>query len=118
MSEITLDRGDAGRVVNARPGDVVVIGMTETPTSGYRWELASSGAASPEEELPGTAPVLQLAGDEFQPERGALGAGGIHIFRFVVVAPGSASVRLVHRRRWESGVDPVETWEATLRSAV
>lgn len=104
MAEIRLDMADTGRSRRAAPGDLVIVRLDETPTSGYRWEV---GAFDPA--------VLESEGDDFAPSTGAgIGGGGTREFRFRVVGAGDSSLRLMQRRAWEPDTDPVKTFAATV----
>jgi inhibitor of cysteine peptidase len=103
LAEIDLDGNVTGRSIAARPGDVLILRLEETPTSGYRWEL--------DDHDPG---VLAPAGDEFSPDSGdTMGGGGIRRFRFTVVGPGISPLKLVRRRPWAAD-SVVEAFEATV----
>jgi len=106
MAEITLDMADTGRSRRAAPGDLVIVRLEETPTSGYRWEV---GAFDPA--------VLEPEGDDFAPSTGAgIGGGGTREFRFRVVGLGADTLSLVRRRAWEPDTQPVEAFEATVQA--
>jgi inhibitor of cysteine peptidase len=106
VAQVVLDRGGAGRSHPAASGDLVVIRLPETPTSGYRWAV---DAYDPE--------VLRLAGDEFRPAPEArLGGGGEREFRFSVIGAGSTPVRLARRRAWEGAGAAAERFEATIEA--
>jgi predicted secreted protein len=107
MTEIGLDRTDAGRARAAAPGDTIVVALDESPTSGYRWAV---DAVEPT--------VLTAVGDEYTPSSSGLGGGGVHRFRFDVAGTGASRIRLALRRSWDpdSVVDTFETTiEATAR---
>lgn len=107
MAQINLDRSDDGGARSASPGDVMVIRLDETPTSGYRWQVDECDPA-----------VLRSAGDEFRPTGGAgIGGGGTREFRFAVVGPGRGGVRLALRRTWESESPAADQFEATINAA-
>jgi predicted secreted protein len=103
MAVIELGSADAGRVVEARPGDDVIVRLSETPTSGYRWE-ADAGAAS----------ALLPATDEYLPGDGTLGGSGTRVFHYAVAVAGTATIRLVRRRAWEPATQAVETFAVTV----
>jgi inhibitor of cysteine peptidase len=89
--------------VSVTVGDTVAVVLPANPSTGFQWEVA-------------TAPDLQVlaaAGDQsYTPstrESPMPGAGGTASFRFLAVAGGTTGITLVYRRRWETGVPPVET---------
>jgi inhibitor of cysteine peptidase len=100
VGTIDLGADDAGSTRSAAVGDLVILTLAETPTSGYRWVVETQEAS-----------VLESAGDEFRPaETRALGAAGIRRWTFRVVGPGTARLRLVLRRAWDPS-STVDTWE-------
>jgi len=107
MAEIKLDKAHAGRSLSVACGDTVVVRLDETPTSGYRWEVAEIDPA-----------VLKLASDDFVPASGTTrGGGGHHEFRFEVVTAGKSPLRLIRRRPWEPASAAVEELGATVNSS-
>jgi inhibitor of cysteine peptidase len=103
MAEIELDRADAGGVRNAAPGDEVVVSLAETPTSGYRWTVASVDPA-----------VLERVDDAYEPpEPGRVGGSGVRRFRFRVLGPGTSPLRLALARSWDPA-STTEVYETTI----
>lgn len=106
MAEIDLELADAGRSRAAAPGDLVIVRLDETPTSGYRWELDSHDPA-----------VLQPDGDDYDPPPGdTLGGGGTRKFRFKVIRSGTSPLKLIRRRPWDADSE-VEAFETTIDAA-
>ena len=72
--------------------------------TGYRWEQVQA----PESIL------KQIGEAEFKPpetgEPPLLGAGGWEILRFRAARAGQMFLKLVYRRPWEEGVDPIKTF--------
>lgn len=106
MTELHLDHTAAGRDHRVAPGDVVVVRLNETATSGYRWEADSYEPAVLELE----EAVPRPSGDPRMRS-----APGQREFRFRVRAAGAAHIRLVRRRSW-TDAPPAETFETTLRA--
>ncbi|MEV1289517.1 protease inhibitor I42 family protein [Micromonospora sp. NPDC049679] len=103
MARINLGRADGGRVHPASAGDVVVVRLDETPTSGYRWQIEEF---DPE--------VLTPAGEESLAPGAGIGGRGVRELRFTVVAPGASRLTLALRRAWEGAGSAVERFEATI----
>ncbi len=104
VTQINLDGTDAGRTRPAEPGDLVVVRLDETPTSGYRWQI---------EELDPAA--LRVARDTFVPSSGtALGGAGTREFQLAVVGPRATRLRLALRRAWEPAGAAVRHFETTI----
>lgn len=71
----------------------VVLRLAENPTTGYRWEVSTSGAGE-----------LALVEDTFIVGTGIPGAGGQRVFRYVCRGPGNVQLEAIKRRPWEAGV--------------
>lgn len=82
-------------------GDLTTVRLPEKPTTGYRWQAASDDAC------------LRLVDDRFDGAQSPRGAGGVRVLVFEAVRAGSASLRLVKCRSWESGT-PIEEYEVDL----
>lgn len=103
MARHELTEGDAGRSCAAVPGDLVVVELGETPSSGYRWHLEAVDDR-----------VVAPAGDVFRPEPGGLGAGGSRQLRFSVVGEGRTTLRLALRRGWEPAGQVARRFEVSI----
>ncbi|MEQ4300229.1 protease inhibitor I42 family protein [Plantactinospora sp. B6F1] len=103
MARVDVTEADAGRSCPAAPGDLVVVQLTETPSSGYRWRLDAVDSA-----------VLAPAGDSFRPEREGLGGAGTRQLRFTATGPGRTVLRLVLVRDWQAGKRPARRFEVTV----
>lgn len=84
------------------PGQVLEIALEGNASTGYAWEIVEDGG-----------PRLALQPVPPRPEEQAqeprmVGAPGIYRWRFEAVKPGQARIRLVYRRPWEEGVDPLQ----------
>jgi len=76
--------------VDALQGDVIMIEVRETPSSGYRWEVIAPPVG------------LMLVRDDYvAPHDHALGGRGRHRFLFRADEPGRWQVRLEMRRPWQ-----------------
>jgi inhibitor of cysteine peptidase len=106
---ISLTDADNGTRVVLNPGDTLVLTLESNPTTGYHWVVSGN-----------IGPVLQAAGEEFQPHRDEaeghhiVGAGGHQIFRFSAVATGEVSLALAYLRPWEKGIKPVREFGVTV----
>ncbi len=101
--EIRLDAADNGQQIELGEGEVLVIGLESNPSTGYLWEVDGLPARGEE--------VLRQTGEfEFEPMSNLIGAPAMEIMRFEAVRPGKSALRLVHRRPWEDGVEPLETF--------
>jgi predicted secreted protein len=104
VATIEITEDNAKQHHRASPGDRLVIRLTETPTSGFQWQLDDHDPAA-----------LKPAGDEFVPATDdRMGGGGTHEFRFVVVSPSSSALSLGLRRSWETGKAAAQNFRTTI----
>jgi len=87
---------DAGRTLDLRVGDHLMVVLQGNPTTGYEWSNAL---------LYEYAVLRELAEPEYRPtsmDTGMVGAGGLYIFRFEAVDVGPQAFRFVYQRSWET----------------
>ena len=98
--EIDVDMSDNGGQVDLNVGQILVVSLESNPTTGYRWEVAEI-----DDE------ILRQEGEaEYEAESDLVGAGGVETFRFKALAAGEGELKLVYRRSWEEGVEPIEVF--------
>jgi inhibitor of cysteine peptidase len=91
MSEVTVNEGQDGSSVEARPGDRVIVVLEENPTSGYRWDFDRLDRQ-----------LLELQGSDFVPaDDSRLGGGGTRRVTLLVISTGSSHLALKLWRDWE-----------------
>lgn len=100
---MTLELGpaDAGTHRSVQVGDRTEVRLPENPTTGYRWQIPSDDSR------------FRLVEDRFEGAQSPRGAGGVRVLVFDAVRSGSASLRLVKCRSWESG-NPLEKFAVDL----
>jgi len=103
LEEVNVDEDDDGSQVELEQGQILVVTLESNPTTGYGWEVAEIQES-----------ILEQMGEaEFKPsETGGpiVGAGGWEIFRFEAISAGQLTLKLVYRRPWEVGVEPINTF--------
>jgi inhibitor of cysteine peptidase len=98
VARLQISSVDHGRSVALHVGDELVVRLPENPTTGYRWQLDSSGSG-----------FLALRNDEFElPADVAMGASGTRILTFQATSPGVGHLHLELRREWEQGQPPIQ----------
>jgi inhibitor of cysteine peptidase len=103
MADIQLSGADSGHACAARRGDVIVVSLDESPTSGYRWDV---------EHLP---EVLALVGSDFiEAHGGGLGGGGTRVLRFEAGSDGEGVLTLRRWRSWEGEGSVAERFTTTV----
>jgi inhibitor of cysteine peptidase len=91
VSEVVLTQVDAGRSVDVRPGDTIIIQLPENPTTGYEWAVETA-----DDE------IVALQGSDFTlPPTVTMGGGGTRVFTFGAKEPGAVPIRLKYWRPWE-----------------
>jgi inhibitor of cysteine peptidase len=96
--------------VDAEVGQTYFVKLEGNPTTGYEWEVAE---ANPQ--------FLQIIGEtEFEPnvsESGEdlVGSGGVFTFRIETINEGETSLKLVYRRPFEEGADPLRKFQVRIR---
>jgi predicted secreted protein len=102
--EINVNEENDGGQVELELGQILVVTLESNPTTGYSWQQAEN-----------QEPILEQMGEaEFKPsetgESPLVGTGGWEIFRFKAISPGQMTLKLIYRRPWEEGVEPVKTF--------
>jgi inhibitor of cysteine peptidase len=100
QATLALEAQDSGGQINVQKGQMLTITLEANPTTGYNWEVLHTEGAI----------VRQVGETEFQADSELLGAAGAQTLRFEAVAAGQTELRLVYRRSWETGVEPLETF--------
>jgi predicted secreted protein len=92
MSGMTLRlrETDNGASVRVPLADEVVIELQESPSTGYRWAIETSGDA-----------VREIESTFIPSSEAGIGGGGQRLIRLVAAHQGIAEVRAVLRRAWE-----------------
>ncbi len=86
-----LGQEDSGGRRTLSVGDVLVVALAESPTTGYQWQAEFDSGR------------LQATDDRFETASDLRGAPGVRRLTFRALAPGETELRLTNRRAWESG---------------
>lgn len=88
MDEVIISQDDVGKVFDLMLGGIVVLGLPETPTTGYRWKVSADDG-------------LELTSTSYSPSpTSAIGGGGSRTFRFRAVYPGTHCIEAKLWRQW------------------
>jgi predicted secreted protein len=83
-----FDQSADGREVEIARGDEFEIALSENPTTGFRWRVASDGS-----------PACALVSDDYgAPEEGRPGRPGLRVLRFRAGRAGGGEIRLINAR--------------------
>ena len=90
---------DPGGETRLRRGQLLAIALDSTASTGYAWEIVEDGSPVLE---PAPVPASTAPVPPPMP-----GAGGTSRWRYLAAQTGTTTLRLVYRRSWEQGVEPV-----------
>ena len=99
---IRLREADNGASKRVRIAEEVVLELQESPSTGYRWAIETTGDAV---EIESTFIPLSEAG---------IGGGGQRVVRFVAAHPGTAEIRAMLRRAWEPPEKSLKQYAVTI----
>ena len=105
MSALKLVIEDNGKLIKLRQGDVIIISIHETPTTGYRWTVDNVDEKILE---------LQSEGFHIAPEAG-LGGSGTRSFSFRAIKAGSVNLKLKLWREWLGDASITERYSLTIK---
>ena len=105
MSVLKLSREDNGKLIEPRQGDVILVSLQETPTTGYRWAV---------DTIDETILELQNEGFRMAPKAG-IGGGGTRTFRFQAITKGSVNLKLKLWREWLGDASITERYSLTIK---
>ena len=98
MARFQISAANNGKQLAIQVGDELLVELPENPTTGYRWQVNSSGEAS-----------LTLDRDNFELPSNALpGASGVRLITFRATVAGRSKLRLELRRPWEQGKSAIQ----------
>lgn len=101
---VKLNAGDAGKTINLKGGEVLLIKLEGNPTTGYNWVVTGV-----DED------ILQQQGEPlFKADSLAIGSGGMITLSFKALAAGTTKLQLSYLRSWEKDVAPQETYDVTV----
>ena len=107
-ADVCVSERDTGKKIVLHCGDILVVRLPASPTTGYAWNLS----ISPSDLL------IQEKAPQYQPSDSAgklLGSGGFECWRFRFTKPGIARLSFAYARPWEKGVPPVRQLDFSVR---
>jgi inhibitor of cysteine peptidase len=86
---VRVSETDAGRTIDLRPGERLVLTLESNVTTGFRWVVTR----------PPNADVLTALGSDYvEPTTTLLGAGGAEVWRFRAEGEGTTGFELTYQR--------------------
>lgn len=104
-ANMQFNERDDGHEIQISAGQTFDISLRETRTAGFRWIITSGGE-----------PVCRVVKDSFDNSSTTPGQSGTHQWHFIVDKPGTASIELVYRRRWQDKSPPARTYTLRIRA--
>jgi inhibitor of cysteine peptidase len=101
---INLTAADAGKTIELKSGDTLLVTLEGNLTTGYNWVMSPQDPA-----------VLQQVGEpEVKADSDKLGSPGLITLKFKAATTGQTNLRLEYKRPWEKGVTPEITYEVNV----
>ncbi len=101
---IELDANANESEVDVPVGQTITLTLPENRTTGHRWQVTAGGE-----------PVCTLSKEEFQAAGNRPGQGGSHTWQFRVEQPGTAAIKLIYGRSWDTNAEPAQTFIVYIR---
>ena len=93
-----------GQSVSLKAGDQLVISLESNPTTGFDWELLTLDES-----------VLKLVGEPaFKTDSKLVGASGVKTYTFEAQGSGTAAIKLIYHRSWETDVPPEKEFNLSI----
>jgi inhibitor of cysteine peptidase len=105
---VKLDAGDDGKTVTMLVGQTLEISLAGNITTGYSWQIDRIGGKAVE-----SLGEPSYVTDPHAP--GIAGVGGTFTFRLKAGTTGTATLRLIYVRPWETDQPPEDTFEVTIK---
>jgi inhibitor of cysteine peptidase len=101
---VNISEQDAGKTIELKMGDSLVVSLEGNITTGYSWIPA------PQDPI-----LLEQVGDiEVTPANDAIGASGLIVLKFKANEKGQTVLHLDYKRSWEEDVAPEKTFDVTV----
>ena len=104
-NKVSLTSADKDSQVEVKVGGQIVITLDGNPSTGYTWQAKDLDAS-----------MFEQVGDTtfISSNPGLVGSGGTLALTFKTLKEGTTTLALVYHRPWETGVDPIDTFEVTV----
>lgn len=102
---LTVTVADNGGTVQVGAGGDLLVELPGNPSTGYLWQVIANDDS-----------ILLPITEWFEPDSNMPGSPGLEKFSFHVMAPGTASMRLVYSQPWETDTPPEQTFAVTVEA--
>lgn len=108
LRALSVTEADNGKTVNITEGQNLYVKLQSNPSTGYKWEVASTDRT-----------FGYPSATKFFPNGGAVGSGGLDRFTWKTKAGplsmvGKHTVKMEYHRPWETNAAPAKTFEFTV----
>ena len=100
---LQFDEHSNGNQIELHIGEEFMIILPENPTTGFRWNLISSGEQA-----------CTLLDNSFDLTGSTPGNGGSHSWHFQAVKEGSSKIEFAYRRSWEQDRPPAQNFNVSV----
>lgn len=100
-----IDEHSNGQTVTAKKLDELELSLAENPTTGYSWNLKSSGE-----------PVCKLENTVYESPSERIGQGGRRRWLFKIVESGQATLELAYQRPFERDKPPAKSFKVNIQA--
>ncbi|MDJ0837088.1 MAG: protease inhibitor I42 family protein [Acidobacteriota bacterium] len=90
MSEKTITIADHDSHYRLQVGDRLILQLPENPTTGFCWTVPQPDSG-----------VMRLLEDDYRPNGGGIGGGGLRVMRFEALGTGKVSLETNCWQEWE-----------------
>jgi len=105
IKQINLTAADKDSQVEVKVGGQIIITLDSNPSTGYNWETKDLDTTMFEQV---GDPTFTIS------DPGLVGSGGTLTLTFKALKAGTTALTLVYHRPWETGIDPIDTFEVTV----
>ena len=104
VDQVTIGEQDAGKTIQLKVGDTLVVSLEGNITTGYNW------IAAPQDPV-----LLEQVGEaEVTPDSNLIGASGKIVLQFKATTQGQTNLHLDYKRPWEQDAAPEKTFDVTV----
>lgn len=104
MTQIVIDQKNNNSTLDVSVGDIVLITLSENPTTGYRWQPNRV-----DEE------IILLKDSKYDTSGNGIGSGGIRTFTFEARSTGTTKVSCDLRREWEKEKKSIQQFQVFIQ---
>ena len=101
---ITISEQDAGKTIELKTGETLLVSLNGNITTGFSWILAPQDPAL----------LVQVGDAKLTPTNNQLGSPGKIVLQFNATTKGQTNLRLDYKRSFEENKSPEKTFDVTV----